>query len=52
MAKVSPSKEEGHTGKWADRTHSGLGESGAYCPRTDRSGEEGSQPECSVQMWA
>lgn len=50
MAKVSPSKEEGHTGKWADRTHSGLGESGAYCPRTDRSGEEGSQPECSVHV--
>lgn len=45
MAKVSPSKEEGHTGKWADRTHSGLSESGACYPRTDRSGEEGSHLE-------
>lgn len=45
MAKVSPGKEEGHTATWADRTHSGLGESGTYYPRTDCSGEEGSHLE-------
>lgn len=47
MAKVSPGKEEGHTGMWADRTRSGLGESGTYYRRTDRSGEEGSHLEVS-----
>lgn len=44
MAKVSPSKEEGHTGKWVDRTHS-LRRVGLATPGQTAQGEEGSHLE-------